>query len=694
MKHIKNSEIQTSRSIVNIAKLSILLFTTLVLGSAYSPHYVTGTSFSNFPQQHEDFLGAASYEAVFDDFLGASDPMGPPGPRPVLVGPNIRVNDPQAFVSTNLLGRSETTVAVGEDNNNLVAGWNDAVGFLRPPFTVVGPAPGIPGLSGYGFSSDGGATWTDGDAPTLFPATEAFPALGSSFSGDVVTRGDPWLTVSHGDNGVDTFLYANLAVFKQRDSGNNIVDAGVSVHRGTFTGSSFTWNDLRLLSAPNAPFDFYDKEAIIARSGVVIVSVTNFIGISAPGTNPSTCQFAGGFGQIEVWRSTDGGNTFQGPVVAQPDETNITADPNCLTGVLNQGSDPAIGKGGNVFVAWTRGPTFLNGSIVTPVSEQIRGASSANFGKTFSSPVLIRTIVPGRQNPPVGYNRPRYNDFPRDAIDRATGRIFVTFQDATIAGNNGIGGSGTICLPAGGLPSPGPPCPAGQRRVKVGGGADTDIYLTHSDDNGATWSTPLLITPTGGDNKIQFWPVVTVGPQGDVNVVYYESQEMQVTANPTDIECSIGIGGGQTRRSLLSSIVDTWIARSTDNGLSFQAPVKISTVSSNWCRVASNIRPNFGDYIGAATVGPLTHAVWADDRNTVLIGGVPRNIADVFYASVRTIIGDLNGDHHVNILDIAMAAMAFDSKAGDPRWLAVADFDYNGAIDMLDIAVIAYYYGT
>src|SRR2546427_7480680 len=38
---------------------------------------------------------------------------------------------------------------------------------------------------------------------------------------------------------------------------------------------------------------------------IVAVSVTNFIGISTPGTNPAACQFGGGFGQIEVWRSEE-----------------------------------------------------------------------------------------------------------------------------------------------------------------------------------------------------------------------------------------------------------------------------------------------------------------------------------------------------------------------------------------------------
>ena len=44
--------------------------------------------------------------------------------------------------------------------------------------------------------------------------------------------------------------------------------------------------------------------------------------------------------------------------------------------------------------------------------------------------------------------------------------------------------------------------------------------------------------------------------------------------------------------------------------------------------------PNFGDYIGAVTVGGTTFAVWADSRKTISINGVPRNVVDVFFASV------------------------------------------------------------
>ncbi|TMI14668.1 hypothetical protein E6H35_04055, partial [Candidatus Bathyarchaeota archaeon] len=421
--------------LLKIAKLSLLLFATLLVSSAYAPqflHGANGTSFSKFPVGHQEFLSSISADAVFG--TSTSFTSGSTAPT-TIVGPNIRVNAPQQPSPNGLLGRSETSVAVGANGLNSVAGWNEANGFLKVPFTVPSAIPGTPGLSGFAFSTDGGNTWTDTGPPPLFPATTPF------FSGNVVTRGDPWMAVAP-VGGTETFYYANLAVFANRDSNNNIVDAGVSVHRGTFTGTSFTFSDLHLLSAPNAPFDFYDKEAVAARQvngqTIVAVSVTNFIGISTPGTNPAACQFGGGFGQIEVWRSADGGNTFQGPVIVQPDQTNIAADRNCGTGTLNQGSMPVIGPDGSVVVAWTNGPKFAQGSVVDSPTESIMAAGSTDGGKTFSSPVLVQKIIPGRQNPPVGFNRARYNDFPRLAVS-SSGVFFLALQNAVVAGNQGIG---------------------------------------------------------------------------------------------------------------------------------------------------------------------------------------------------------------------------------------------------------------
>jgi hypothetical protein len=72
--------------------------------------------------------------------------------------------------------------------------------------------------------------------------------------------------------------------------------------------------------------------------------------------------------------------------------------------------------------------------------------------------------------------------------------------------------------------------------------------------------------------------------------------------------------------------VDTFWAQSLDSGDTFGTPLKVTTATSNWCTTATNIRPNFGDYIGSASGGNRVFPVWADGRN-----GVP----DTFYATIQ-----------------------------------------------------------
>ncbi|HZY93280.1 MAG TPA: hypothetical protein VFE98_00240 [Candidatus Bathyarchaeia archaeon] len=88
-------------------------------------------------------------------------------------------------------------------------------------------------------------------------------------------------------------------------------------------------------------------------------------------------------------------------------------------------------------------PQILNEVVADDSTEDIVAVTSQDGGQTFSNPGIVRTIVPGRQNPPVGFNRNRYNDFPRITASDM-GRIFITFQDARVAGNQGIGGNDSI----------------------------------------------------------------------------------------------------------------------------------------------------------------------------------------------------------------------------------------------------------
>jgi parallel beta-helix repeat protein len=57
------------------------------------------------------------------------------------------------------------------------------------------------------------------------------------------------------------------------------------------------------------------------------------------------------------------------------------------------------------------------------------------------------------------------------------------------------------------------------------------------------------------------------------------------------------------------------------------------------------------------------------------------------------LLGDLNNDGVVNILDMAIFGKAYGSYPGHPRWNPAADLDGNGIINILDCCIIAKNFG-
>jgi len=57
-----------------------------------------------------------------------------------------------------------------------------------------------------------------------------------------------------------------------------------------------------------------------------------------------------------------------------------------------------------------------------------------------------------------------------------------------------------------------------------------------------------------------------------------------------------------------------------------------------------------------------------------------------------TIPSDINGDGKVNLSDLALLALAYNSKPGDPRWNPNADIKGDGRVDLGDLAVLAQHY--
>jgi hypothetical protein len=88
-----------------------------------------------------------------------------------------------------------------------------------------------------------------------------------------------------------------------------------------------------------------------------------------------------------------------------------------------------------------------------------------------------------------------------------------------------------------------------------------------------------------------------------------------------------------------------------------------------------------GNYTITATASPIQGETETSD-NTLT------------YSTIRVSInGDINADGKVNILDITLAATAYGTNLGHPKWNALADMDENGIINIIDITAIAKQYG-
>src|SRR5262245_14210196 len=136
---------------------------------------------------------------------------------------NVRANDPSGEGSTTT--QSEESIAAW--GNNVLVAWNDGGG---------------PHYQGYGYSTDGGQTFSDGGAP---------PALAGW-----TWASDPVVTVNEKTG---TFYYCGLVDPSASTNGIGVVSA-------TFSGSSINWGTPVLVRSANTSSAILDKQWMVADS--------------------------------------------------------------------------------------------------------------------------------------------------------------------------------------------------------------------------------------------------------------------------------------------------------------------------------------------------------------------------------------------------------------------------------------------
>jgi hypothetical protein len=150
---------------------------------------------------------------------------------------------------------------------------------------------------------------------------------------------------------------------------------------------------------------------------------------------------------------------------------------------------------------------------------------------------------------------------------------------------------------------------------------NTDIELTHSDDNGATWSPALRVNDDNTVNS-QFLPKVALDQTtGNLAIVWYDARN------------DLGQGGATDPNGIANDDAQFWGAFVTNGGTTISKNFQISAGTSNSQDAHNGI--DFGDYTGLAFDAGVAHPAWADNSNST--GNNPDGALshlDVYTASV------------------------------------------------------------
>jgi hypothetical protein len=249
-----------------------------------------------------------------------------------------------------------------------VCAWNEGANF----------GPGVDAQQAA-YTSNGGATWIDIGPPPK-------PVGGTWASDPVVTVNEK----------TGTFYYCGLIDF------SGVSQNGIAFAPGSFSGSVFTWGTPRTVrTGPNSAIGF-DKQWMAADSSDANLYMT-YTTFGAADT-------------IIYQRSTNGGLSWDLPIIMNTDPPSY--------GYV-QGSRPAVGPNGEVYVTWTQS------GLIDVDYMKIR--KSTNAGASFGSETLISSVYTNFGTGSPGFNRDHGVVFPSIAVDRSTGphrgRVYVTWNE-------------------------------------------------------------------------------------------------------------------------------------------------------------------------------------------------------------------------------------------------------------------------
>jgi hypothetical protein len=324
-------------------------------------------------------------------------------------------------------------------------------------------------MRGY-FSSDGGNTWGGVDLPLPQP---------TQGSNDTLYGSDPTLVFDTRGN----VYYGYIVVYFGNGAG--VKGSAMAVARSSDGGR--TWPQVAYFSFENGSNHFNDKPMITADQNPGSPFRDN-VYIAWDATSGGTTG-----GGIRLARSTDRGLTFS---VTRADDPSGPSQ--------SIGAVPFVGPDGALYVAWN---DYQANTI--EVNRSFDGGRTWDRQRT----VATKTLAFDLAIPAESFRGALV--YPACDTDRSKGahrgRLYCTWMDLTPAGT-------------------------------------TDIFISWSDDRAATWSRPTPVAETLPSLVDRFNHWMSVDPvTGDVNVSFYDTRNDRTGFRyETDVYLSQSQDGGAT----------------------------------------------------------------------------------------------------------------------------------------------------
>jgi hypothetical protein len=227
-----------------------------------------------------------------------------------------------------------------------------------------------------------------------------------------------------------------------------------------------------------------------------------------------------------------------------------------------------------------------------------------------------------------------------------------------------------------------------------------DLYLKTSSDGGSSWSGDIRLTTDLGFDKSpsiaqtadgRIWVVWSSDRtgKGDIYCMIYSGSQWSEETAPTSgstidtnpcflqtLDEKIWIFWS-SRQSSEQATDDIYYISSSDNGVTWSGDIQLTTDPYDDMWPSAIETHDTGIWIA-----------WTSDRADQPDWGN----WDIYYRT--SLVGDLNEDGVVDILDLSIIGMSYGAREGTPRYNPAADMNKDGRVDARDLALVSLNYGA